>query len=223
VRDLPAGCSTGRQNVYTSERHSLTPDLLVMAYRAGFFPMAESREGPLAWFSPDPRAIIPLESFRISRSLRRVLQKGTFTVRMDCAFEQVIRACAEREETWISEEIVEAYSALHTRGLAHSVECWQGDQLAGGLYGVAIGGAFFGESMFSRTRDASKVALVHLVTRLRARGYLLLDTQFLTPHLARFGALEIPRARYIALLRKAVTAVTCFSDPSAASSQEVRE
>jgi len=209
--------------MYTSERHSLTPDLLVMAYRAGFFPMAESREGPLAWFSPDPRAIIPLETFRISRSLRRAVQKGTFTIRVDSVFEQVMRACAEREETWISEEIIEAYTALYRLGFAHSVECWQGDRLAGGLYGVGIGAAFFGESMFSRTRDASKVALVHLVVRLRARGFLLLDTQFLTPHLERFGALEIPRSRYMALLTKAVTAVTCFSDPSVALSQEVRE
>jgi leucyl/phenylalanyl-tRNA---protein transferase len=209
--------------MYTSERHSLTPDLLVMAYRKGLFPMAESREGALAWFSPDPRAIIPLERFRISRSLRRVVQKGTFTVRMDSAFEQVMRACAEREETWISEEIIEAYTALHTLGFAHSVECWQGDQLAGGLYGVAIGAAFFGESMFSRTRDASKVALVHLVVRLRARGYLLLDTQFFTPHLERFGAMEIPRSRYMALLTEAVTAVTHFSGPPIAMSHEVRE
>jgi len=205
--------------VYTSERQSLTPDLLLMAYRAGFFPMAESREGPLGWFSPDPRAIIPLETFRVSRSLRRVLQKEAFTVRMNSAFAQVMRACAGREETWISEEIIEAYTALHTRGFAHSVESWQGEQLAGGLYGVAIGGAFFGESMFSRTRDASKVALVHLVTRLRARGYLLLDTQFLTPHLVRFGALEIPRSRYLEMLTEAVTAVTCFSDPPGAGSQ----
>jgi leucyl/phenylalanyl-tRNA--protein transferase len=190
-----------------------------MAYRAGFFPMAESREGPLGWFSPDPRAIIPLETFRVSRSLRRVLRKEAFTVRLNSAFEQVIRACAGREETWISEEIIEAYTALHARGLAHSVESWQGEQLAGGLYGVAIGGVFFGESMFSRTRDASKVALVHLVTRLRARGYVLLDTQFLTPHLMQFGALEIPRSRYLALLTEAVTAVTCFSDPPGARSQ----
>jgi leucyl/phenylalanyl-tRNA--protein transferase len=181
--------------------------------------MAESREGPLRWFSPDPRAIIPLESFRISRSLRRVLQKGTFTVTLNSAFEQVIRACAGREETWISGEIIDAYTALHVRGFAHSVESWQGDHLSGGLYGVAIGGAFFGESMFSRTRDASKVALVHLVNRLRARGYLLLDTQFLTPHLARFGTLEIPRSRYRALLTEAVTVVTCFSDPPVAPAQ----
>jgi leucyl/phenylalanyl-tRNA--protein transferase len=205
--------------VYTSERQSLTPDLLLMAYHAGFFPMAESREGPLGWFSPDPRAIIPLETFRISRSLRRVVQKDTFTVRLDSAFEQVVRACAGREETWISEEIIEAYTALHTRGFAHSVESWQGEHLAGGLYGVAIGGAFFGESMFSRTRDASKVALVHLVSHLRARGYLLLDTQFLTPHLVQFGALEIPRSRFLEILTEAVTAVTCFSDPPVARSQ----
>jgi leucyl/phenylalanyl-tRNA--protein transferase len=205
--------------VYTPERQSLTPDLLLMAYRAGFFPMAESREGPLGWFSPDPRAIIPLGTFRISRSLRRVLQKGTFTLRMNSAFEQVIRACAEREETWISEEIVEAYTALHARGFAHSVESWQGERLAGGLYGVAIGGAFFGESMFSRTQDASKIALVHLVNRLRAQGYLLLDTQFLTPHLVQFGALEIPRARYLELLTEAVTAVTCFADPPVVPAQ----
>ncbi len=183
---------------------ALTPDLLVRAYCAGFFPMADSRRGRIRWYSPDPRAVIPLESFHVPRSLRRTIRRGLFDVRVNTAFRAVIRACAERPETWISDEIVRAYEALHALGLAHSVETWQGERLVGGLYGVALGGAFFGESMFSRVTDASKVALVALVERLRARGFTLLDTQFLTPHLARFGAVEIPRGEYLRRLAAAL-------------------
>lgn len=177
-------------------------DLLLAAYASGWFPMADET-GELSWYSPDPRGIIPLESFHVPARLRRVVRQGTFRVVVDAAFEDVIRACAlaEREPneagTWISEEIIESYCHLHALGYAHSVEAWKGDELAGGLYGVALGGAFFGESMFHRVTDASKVALVSLVERLRSRGFTLLDTQWVTPHLRRFGAIEIPRDEYL--------------------------
>ncbi|MEM1095188.1 MAG: leucyl/phenylalanyl-tRNA--protein transferase [Bacteroidota bacterium] len=174
----------------------LSPELLVYAYQQGVFPMADSADGPVYWYAPDPRGIIPLDQFYVSKNLRKLVRKEVFVVRTNTVFEGVMRACAEREETWISDEIVAAYVALHKLGAAHSVECWQGDELVGGLYGVALGGAFFGESMFHRARDASKVALVHLVARLKAGGYTLLDTQFTTPHLEQFGATEITRAAY---------------------------
>ena len=179
-------------------------DVLLAAYASGYFPMADSREGEIGWYSPDPRAIIPLDAFNISRSLHQVLRKQVFECRIDVSFEDVIRACGERDETWISEEIVESYVRLHTIGYAHSVEAWSKGRLAGGLYGVALGGAFFGESMFSNVRDASKVALVWLVERLNTKGFTLLDTQYVTPHLRHFGAIEIPRSEYILRLRKAV-------------------
>lgn len=171
--------------------------------------MAESRDGQIRWFSPDPRAIIPLETFKVSRSLRQAVKKGVFEIRFDSAFEDVMRACADRKETWISEEIVRSYMNLHRLGFAHSVEAWKQEKLVGGLYGVALGGAFFGESMFSRARDASKVALVSLVERLRDRGFMLLDTQFTTPHLAHFGTIEVAREVYLDSLRKAA-ALTCI-------------
>ncbi len=188
----------------------LDPDFVVSAYCAGYFPMAESRTGPISWFSPDPRAIIPLDGFRVSRSLRQSVRKGTYEVRVDTAFGDVIRACAEREETWISDEIIRTYTALHERGVVHSVEAWAGGELAGGLYGVSIGGAFFGESMFSRARDASKVALVSLVSRLKERGFLLLDTQIINDYVRQFGAREIPREQYMNLLARALMAETTF-------------
>jgi leucyl/phenylalanyl-tRNA--protein transferase len=151
---------------------------------------------------------LPLDGFHVPRRLKRVLRRGTVAVRCDTAFEAVIRGCAEasddRPTTWINDEIIRLYSALFARGAAHSVECWRGDELVGGLYGVSLGAAFFGESMFSRVSDASKVALVHLVARLRLGGYRLLDTQFLTPHLAQFGCIEISRARYRRLLVEAL-------------------
>ena len=174
----------------------ISADLLLHAYRNAVFPMA-SPDGEIAWFSPDPRAIIPLdEGFRVPHGLRRVLKKGAFEIRVDTAFETVMRECAAREETWINEEIIASYTGLHRLGHAHSVEAWLEGRLAGGLYGVALGGAFFGESMFHEVTDASKVALHALVMRLRARGFELLDTQWLTPHLETFGAVEIPRAEY---------------------------
>jgi len=188
----------------------LSPEFLLLAYCNGYFPMARHRHGPIEWHSPDPRAIIPLDGLRVSRSLRRTLRKKLFEVRIDTEFEAVMQGCADREETWISEEIIAAYTTLHKLGYAHSVETWQNDRLVGGLYGVAIGGAFFGESMFSRAPDASKVALVHLVQRLKERGFALLDTQFLTEHLRSMGAREISRARYLSLLADAIAIKTSF-------------
>ena len=179
--------------------------LLVSAYASGWFPMAVDG-GEIRWFSPDPRGILPLDTFHVSRRLARVVRKGAFRIEIDRAFEDVMRACAEEDRepgdpgTWISEEIIESYVELHDRGFAHSVEAWNGTRLVGGLYGVALGGAFFGESMFHRETDASKVALVALVDRLRSRGYRLVDTQWVTPHLEQFGAVEIPRDRYLQLL-----------------------
>lgn len=185
-------------------------DLLLHAYRSGAFPMA-TREGEIAWFSPDPRAIIPLDDrFHIPHGLQRTLKKNAFEIRVDTAFEAVMQGCAEREDTWINREIFESYMNLHQRGDAHSVEAWQGGGLAGGLYGVSIGGAFFGESMFHRITDASKVALVSLVDRMRDRGFALLDTQWSTPHLRTFGTIEIPRTSYLRVLRKALEAECRF-------------
>ncbi|MGC2203336.1 MAG: leucyl/phenylalanyl-tRNA--protein transferase [Stellaceae bacterium] len=187
----------------------LTPDILLAAYAAGIFPMAESADdAELFWVDPRHRGILPLDAFHVPRRLRRVVRQGSFEIRCDNAFEDIIRGCAEatekRPNTWINDEIVRLYSALFARGAAHSVEAWQDATLVGGLYGVSLGAAFFGESMFSRVTDASKVALVHLAVRLRLGGYRLLDTQFLTPHLARFGGVEIPRARYRRLLAEAL-------------------
>jgi leucyl/phenylalanyl-tRNA--protein transferase len=187
----------------------LTPDLLLRAYAEGLFPMAERRDDPaLYWVSPERRGIIPLDGFHVPHRLARTVRAGRFSLTSDTAFGAVMRACAApapgREESWINDEIVRLYSALHAGGHAHSVECWQDGELAGGLYGVSLGAAFFGESMFSRRTDASKVALVHLVTLLRQGGFVLLDTQFLTSHLARFGAIEIARTHYLALLHDAL-------------------
>ena len=180
---------------------------LLAAYCKGIFPMAEGQRGDIGWYSPDPRAIIPLdERFHVPHGLRRALKKNLFEITVDREFEAVMRECAKRGEgTWISDEIVESYCNLHRLGYAHSVEARLDGKLAGGLYGVHIGGAFFGESMFHRATDASKVALVTLVERLRAGGFALLDTQWTTPHLAQFGTMEIPRREYLRLLKKAVT------------------
>jgi leucyl/phenylalanyl-tRNA--protein transferase len=161
-------------------------------------------DGEIAWFSPDPRAIIPLDAFHVPHGLRRVLKKGAFEIRVNTAFAEVMRACAQRDETWINDEIVASYTNLHRLGHAHSVEAWQDGQLGGGLYGVAIGGAFFGESMFHTITDASKVALHALVERLCARGFTLLDTQWATPHLLKFGTTEVPRAVYRQMLATAL-------------------
>ncbi|MDI6804841.1 MAG: leucyl/phenylalanyl-tRNA--protein transferase, partial [Bacteroidota bacterium] len=176
-------------------------ELLLTAYSAGYFPMADSRDGEIHWYSPDPRAIIPLDTFKISRSLKQTIKKNIFEIRIDHAFEDVIRSCAKRDETWISEEIVQSYLELHRLGYAHSIESWHNKKLVGGLYGVALGGAFFGESMFSLMKDASKVALVALVETLKERGFKLLDTQYTTPHLKNFGVVEISRQEYLKKLK----------------------
>jgi leucyl/phenylalanyl-tRNA--protein transferase len=174
----------------------ITPELLISAYVQGIFPMGI--EGRIGWFSPDPRGIIPLDSFHYSKSLAQTIRARKFETRIDSDFEAVMQACADRPEgTWISESILRAYVRLHEMGCAHSVESWRTGRLVGGLYGVSLGGAFFGESMFHRERDASKVALVALVDRLRERGFSLLDIQYVTPHLERFGAVEIRRNDYL--------------------------
>lgn len=191
----------------------IEPDLLISAYASGWFPMAVEG-GEIRWFSPDPRGIIPLDGFTPPRRLERLWRQQRFEVRIDTAFGDVIRACAEIERdpddpgTWITPEIVESYGTLHARGLAHSVEAWRDGRLAGGLYGVALGGAFFGESMFHRETDASKIALMALVERLRERGYQLLDTQWTTPHLERFGAIDVSRREYLRRLERALR-VSC--------------
>jgi leucyl/phenylalanyl-tRNA---protein transferase len=196
-------------------RLKLTPEILLAAYAAGIFPMAASADDPeLFWVDPHRRGILPLDAFHVPRRLRRVVRHGGFEIRCDRAFEAVLRGCAEasdkRPNTWINDEIAALYCGLFRRGAAHSVETWHDGELVGGLYGVSIGAAFFGESMFSRVSDASKVALVHLVARLRQGGYRLLDTQFLTPHLARFGGLEISRGRYHRLLAEAIAYRAAF-------------
>lgn len=184
----------------------LTTEFLLQAYAAGAFPMAVNRRGDIRWFSPDPRAIIPLDDrFHIPHGLRRALRRQPFEMTVDRDFEAVIHACATAHgESWISKDILRVYTELHHAGYAHSVEAWREGQLAGGLYGVQLGGAFFGESMFHRETDASKIALVTLVERLRAGGFTLLDTQWTTPHLEQFGTLEIPRAEYLHLLQAAL-------------------
>jgi leucyl/phenylalanyl-tRNA--protein transferase len=181
----------------------IEPELLLQGYRLGVFPMA-MEDNSIQWFSPDPRAILPLEDFHVPHALRRLVRKKVFETTMNDAFLQVINACAKREDTWINREIIESYTGLHELGCAHSVEAWTAGRLAGGLYGVAVGGAFFGESMFHYVTDASKIALVALVDHLRARKFALLDTQWLTPHLQQFGGIEISRDHYLRLLRRAV-------------------
>lgn len=189
----------------------ITPDVLLRAYAAGIFPMAETRDDPtIHWIDPRRRGILPLDGFHVSRSLARRLRQGGLAVTTDQAFAEVVTACADRGETWISRRIQRLYLDLHHAGRAHSVEVWQDGQLAGGVYGVTLGAAFFGESMFSRVTDGSKLALAHAVRLLRAGGFRLFDTQFLTPHLASLGAVEVPRATYHRLLAEALAAAAHF-------------
>ncbi len=197
----------------------LTPQIVLRAYAEGLFPMAEARDDPtLYWIAPDARGVIPLDGLHLSRRLARTIRSDRFAVTADTAFADVIAACAApapgREDTWINPQIEALYTALHAAGHAHSIECRQDGELVGGLYGVSLGAAFFGESMFSRARDASKVALAHLVARLRVGGFTLLDTQFITPHLARMGAVEIPKAAYLARLKAAVARQAYWPEPS---------
>lgn len=188
----------------------IPPDLLLDFYRRGVFPMADA-EG-LRLFSPDPRGIIPLEGFHIPRGTKKALRDPEWVVRLDSAFSDVMLACAEREDTWIDETIFRSYVGLHRAGHAHSVEVWRAGRLVGGLYGVRIGAAFFGESMFHRATHASKVALCHLVALLKGGGFLLLDTQWVTPHLAGFGAVEVPRAVYLRMLSTAIAKSALLAD-----------
>ena len=187
----------------------LTPEILEACYRAGAFPMADSY-GRIEFYRSDPRSVLEFEDLHVSRSLGRVIRKGTFEVRVDQDFDGVIRACADREETWISAELVDAYVRLHHTGKAHSVEAYADGELAGGLYGVSLGGAFMGESMFTRMRDASKVCLVYLVGRLKERDYELLDCQIQNPHLARLGAREISEQEYLWRLQQALSLERSF-------------
>ena len=196
------------------EDEPIAIEMLIWAYSRGIFPMAEHRHGEVEWFSADPRAVLPLDAFKASHSLRKRVRLGDYEVRIDTAFESVIRHCSQprprHPETWINETIVDVFVRAHQAGLAHSVEAWtrsRGDEeprLVGGLYGLALGGAFFGESMFSRATDASKVCLVHLVERLKSRGYVLLDVQMNSKHMAQFGTIDIPRQEYLRQLEKAL-------------------
>ena len=182
----------------------IEPEVLLQGYRLGVFPMA-MEDGRIEWFSPDPRAILPLDGFHLPHTVARLTRRNAFEIRTNDSFTEVMRQCANRAETWINDEIIESYTRLHELGYAHSVETWSEGQLIGGLYGVAIGGAFFGESMFHRVRDASKYALWGLVEQMRARRFVLLDTQWITPHLRKFGAIEISRTEYLHLLSAAVS------------------
>jgi len=200
-------------------RSRLTPEIVLRAYAEGVFPMAERREDiDLYWVSPERRGIIPLGAFHVPRRLARTVRSDRFTVTSDLAFVDVMQACAapapDRVQSWINAEVLRLYTALHASGQAHSIECWRDGKLVGGLYGVSLGAAFFGESMFSRERDASKVALVHLVARLIEGGYVLLDTQFLTAHLSQFGTIEIPRDDYLPRLKHAIAGEAYWSAPS---------
>ena len=193
---------------------AITPDVLLRAYAAGIFPMAESRDDPsIHWIDPKRRGILPLDQFHISRSLRHRIQHSNYTIRTNSDFSGVVQGCAERDETWINGDIFSLYLALHRSGFAHSLEVWEADALVGGVYGVTLGAAFFGESMFSRRTDASKLALAWLVDRLRTGGFTLFDTQFLTAHLASLGAVEISRADYRSQLAAALQKTATFNPP----------
>lgn len=201
-----------------SDRHAITPEILLRAYAAGMFPMAESADDlEVFWVQPKIRGIIPLDRFHVSKSLAKHIRQKPFDIRVNTAFEQVMKCCAEsttdRPTTWINPLILTLYGELHRMGYTHSVEAWEGEELVGGLYGVSLGSAFFGESMFSRRTDASKICLVHLVDRLRDRGFTLLDTQFTTDHLKTFGAIDIPRKDYEKLLDKAMQSDDIEFDP----------
>lgn len=196
-----------------SRNDDIDVDILLRAYSIGLFPMADSADDPeLFWVEPEVRGIIPLNDFHVSKSLTKAIRKKPFDIRFDTAFDQVMTGCAaeapDRPSTWINDTIRKLYVELHEIGHAHSVEAWEGDELVGGLYGVSLGSAFFGESMFSRRTNASKICLVHLVERLREKGFTLLDTQFTTEHLKTFGAIDVPKADYAKLLERAVDGVS---------------
>jgi len=191
---------------------TLLPDVLLLAYRNGFFPMADGPQDQIVWHRPDPRAIIPISDVKIPRSLRQIIRRGDFIITTNTCFLDVIKHCARRRDTWINEDIISAYTELHHLGFAHSIECWKDDLLAGGLYGVSIKGAFFGESMFSLVSNASKVAFVHLVSILNVSGFRLLDTQYINEFTAQLGAIEIPDSVYQHILSDALSAPVEFLD-----------
>ena len=204
-----------------SEKYIITADTLLRAYAAGVFPMAETRDAKdLFWVDPELRGVFPLNGLKISRSLYKTIKQNKFDVRCDSDFNGVMEKCAEstkdRPDTWMNEDVFRLYNEIYLKGCAHSVECWQDGELVGGLYGVSLGGAFFGESMFTRRSNASKVALIHLVARLRLSGYTLLDSQFITDHLESLGAIEVPRSVYHLMLDEAldVPNVSFYSDPT---------
>jgi leucyl/phenylalanyl-tRNA--protein transferase len=200
----------------------LTPELLLHGYSIGIFPMAEHRDDPeIFWVDPRRRGVFPLDGFHISRSLSRAMRRTRFTITTNTAFNDVVTGCADRADTWINAEIFSLYAQLHALGHAHALEVWEDDMLVGGVYGVTLGHAFFGESMFSRRDNASKIALACLVDRLNRGGFTLFDTQFLTPHLASLGAQEITRAAYHARLEMAMMKTADFTAPAAASAQDV--
>ena len=195
----------------TTANSELTPEVLIGAYMAGLFPMADSKNGPISWYSPDPRCILPFDRFHVSRSLRQKINRSVFSITVDKSFPAVIASCADRPDTWISNEIVNAYTLLHRMGFSHSVEAWSRGVLVGGLYGVAIRGAFFGESMFTKMTDASKVCLAFLVGHLIDRKFSLLDSQLMNDHIRQFGAVEVPRGEYLRILSAALEKETSFS------------
>ncbi|KFE35849.1 leucyl/phenylalanyl-tRNA--protein transferase [Thioclava atlantica] len=200
----------------------LSARLLLAGYAQGIFPMAESRENPeLHWFDPARRGIVPLENFHISRSLAKNIRRGNYSISIDRDFRGVVEGCADRDETWINGPLFDLYDELHAAGFAHSLEVWQDGALAGGIFGITLGGAFFGESMFSRRTDASKTALAYLVDRLRQGGFSLFDTQYITPHLARMGAIEIPRLEYRARLAQALHERGDFAAPETPDPQSL--
>lgn len=200
----------------------LSAEMMLAAYASGIFPMAESRDDPgLHWIDPRRRGIFPLDGFHLSRSLRRAIRRGDYQIRTDASFDAVVRACAARPETWINTALERVYAELHARGHAHSLEVWQDGTLAGGVFGITLGGAFFGESMFSARTNASKIALAYLVDRLREAGFTLFDTQFLTAHLASLGAVEIPRADYHRRLHAALAIDADYCAPAVPSASEL--
>ena len=200
----------------------LTPQILLSGYAQGVFPMAMSRDQTqLHWFDPKRRGVFPLQGFHISRSLARRIRRDTYTIRTNTAFGAVVRACAARDETWINDPLIALYTTLHEAGYAHSLEVWENDELIGGVFGIALGGAFFGESMFSHRVDGSKIALAYLVDRLRQAGFSLFDTQYLTPHLASLGGIEVPRSAYHAALAEALGRKAEFDRPPVPSAQSL--
>lgn len=191
-------------------QQEFTPELVIRAYAAGIFPMGHD-DGLIRWYSPDPRCIVDLDNFHVSRRLARTFRQSRFEMKVNADFDRVIRLCAERDSTWITDDIIGVYTALHKRGFCHSVEAYSDGKLAGGLYGVSLGGAFMGESMFHLVTDASKVSLMYLVQRMKERGFILLDSQYMTAHLGTFGAIEIPRTDYLGRLTRAL-ALRCRFD-----------